>query len=159
MPRGLKIDRTRREPSQAELDDVDEDLCPIECVREVRTKAELDHIVEGARARRTLVVVDFYRTACGSCKYIATGFAKLCRGEGEAQHPVIFLKHNVMDDDEEESDIADALRIKVVPSFHFYQAGELVESFATRDKGKIKGTIEKYISGLEDAAGLQDEEI
>lgn len=150
LSRGLKIDRSRStEPSPADVDAADEELCPVECVREVRTRAELDAIVAGAAARRTLVVLDFYRTACGSCKYIATGFAKLCRGEGELQHPVIFLKHNVMDEDEQESDIADALRIRVVPLFHFYQDGALVESFATRDKGRIKSTIEKYTAGME----------
>ena len=46
----------------------------------------------------TLVVVDFYRTACGSCKYISAGFLKLCKGSHEGHAPVEFLKHNVFDE-------------------------------------------------------------
>ena len=46
----------------------------------------------------SLVVVDFYRTACGSCKYILPGFVKLCKRSGEHAAPVVFLKHNVMDE-------------------------------------------------------------
>jgi len=45
----------------------------------------------------TLVVVDFYKTACGSCRYIQPGFVKLCHNLEEEHAPVVFLKHNVID--------------------------------------------------------------
>ena len=47
---------------------------------------------------RTLVVVDFFRTACGACKYIQPGFTKLCKRSGDHHAPVVFLKHNVIDE-------------------------------------------------------------
>lgn len=78
-----------------ELLDEEDDLCPVECVREFKTDEEFSIILEKAKKAGSLVVVDFYRTACGSCKYIEQGFAKLCRGAGDEQAPVIFLKHNV----------------------------------------------------------------
>lgn len=83
--------------NQVESSDSDEDdeLCPVECVREFMTDEEFFKILERAKETDSLVVVDFYRTSCGSCKYIEQGFAKLCRGSGDQDAPVIFLKHNV----------------------------------------------------------------
>lgn len=126
--------------------DSDDDLCPIECVREIKTLRDLEHVIHDiAKGMGALVVVDFFRTACGSCRYIEKGFAKLCKGAGNGEASVIFLKHNVMDEYEEQSDIAEKFRIKVVPLFHFYKDGELVESFPTRDKARILETIYKHL--------------
>lgn len=125
-------------------EDEDADLCPVDCVREFKTDDELLRILEKARINKSLVVVDFYRTSCGSCKYIEQGFAKLCRGAGDRQGSVVFLKHNVIDEYDEQSEVADRLRIKAVPLFHFYKDGVLVESFPTRDKERILAAIEKY---------------
>jgi len=52
----------------------------------------------------------------------------------------------VIDEYDEQSEVADRLRIKIVPLFHFYKDGELVESFATRDKERIIAAIRKYTS-------------
>lgn len=75
--------------------DFEDSTCPVTCVEEIFTREELDHAIEKTVGTETLVVVDFYRPSCGSCKYIETGFIKLCKGEGAAEHEVIFLKHNV----------------------------------------------------------------
>eukprot|EP00270_Netrium_digitus_P010915 TRINITY_DN3422_c0_g1_i4.p1 TRINITY_DN3422_c0_g1~~TRINITY_DN3422_c0_g1_i4.p1 ORF type:complete len:304 (+),score=56.67 TRINITY_DN3422_c0_g1_i4:51-914(+) len=137
-----------------EAEDDDEDLlelCPVDCVREVRSKSELQRVLNYAEDTDSLVVIDFYRTACGSCRYIANGFTKLCRGEGEAQHRVIFLKHNVMDEYEEElTELAEDMRIRAVPLFHFYRHGQLLESFATRDRQRLLAAVDKYAPHDED---------
>lgn len=81
-----------------ELSDYDEDddePCPVDCVREFQTDEEFLSILEKAKESSALVIVDFYRTSCGSCKYIEQGFAKICKGAGSQEAPVIFLKHNV----------------------------------------------------------------
>lgn len=127
-----------------ELLDEEDDLCPVECVREFKTDEEFSTILEKAKKAGSLVAVDFYRTACGSCKYIEQGFAKLCRGAGDEQAPVIFLKHNVIDEYDEQSEVAERLRIKTVPLFHFYKNGVLLEAFPTRDKERILAAILKY---------------
>ena len=59
--------------------------------------AELDHELEAA-GENTLVVLDCYKTACGSCRYIQPGFVKLCRAIEEEHAPVKFLKHNIFDE-------------------------------------------------------------
>lgn len=78
-----------------ELSDDEDELCPVECVREFQTDTEFSKILEMAAEENSLVVVDFYRTSCGSCKYIEQGFVKLCKGSGDKGAPVVFLKHNV----------------------------------------------------------------
>lgn len=81
--------------SQEDLPDEDDDLCPVECVREFKTDEEFCRILDKAKGTGSLVVVDFFRTSCGSCKYIEQGFAKLCKKSGDHDAPLIFLKHNV----------------------------------------------------------------
>ncbi|KAK6939598.1 Thioredoxin domain [Dillenia turbinata] len=124
--------------NEGDSSDDDEDLCPVECVREFKTDEEFTRILEKAKETKSLVVVDFYRTSCGSCKYIEQGFAKLCRGSGDQEAAVIFLKHNVIDEYDDQSES--------VPLFHFYRDGVLLESFATRDKKRIDEAILKYTS-------------
>lgn len=81
--------------NQGNEDEEDDDLCPVDCVREFKTDEEFLRILEKAKETNALVVVDFYRTSCGSCKYIEQGFSKLCKGAGDEEAAVIFLKHNV----------------------------------------------------------------
>lgn len=88
------LDDNIQELSDVDVDD-DDELCPVDCVREFQTDEEFLMILEKAKEKNALVVVDFYRTSCGSCKYIEQGFAKLCKGSGDKDAPVIFLKHNV----------------------------------------------------------------
>ncbi|XP_010487849.1 PREDICTED: thioredoxin-like 4, chloroplastic [Camelina sativa] len=132
--------------NQVDLCDENDDLCPVECVTEFKTDDELLRVLEKSKETNSLVVVDFYRTACGSCKYIEQGFSKLCKQSGDQEAPVIFLKHNVVDEYDEQSEVAERLRIKAVPLFHFYKNGVLLESFATRDKERIDAAILKYTS-------------
>ncbi|CAN6478640.1 unnamed protein product [Victoria cruziana] len=136
------------ESNKVEPCEVDEDdsLCPVECVREFKTEAEFARILEKAKATNSLVVVDFYRTSCGSCKYIEQGFSKLCKGSGDREDSVVFLKHNVLDEYDEQSEVAEQLKIRAVPLFHFYKGGTLVEAFPTRDKERILAAIYKYTS-------------
>ncbi|KAL8217691.1 hypothetical protein R6Q57_021064 [Mikania cordata] len=146
-----RVDCTASRDPQ-ELSDEDEELCPVECVREIKKDEELLAVLEKAKKANSLVVVDFYRTSCGSCKYIEQGYSKLCKGSGDEEAAVIFLKHNVIDEYDEQSDIADRLRIKTVPLFHFYKNGILLEAFPTRDKERIKAAIEKYTAPAPAAA-------
>ncbi|KAE9586816.1 hypothetical protein Lal_00005035 [Lupinus albus] len=124
----------------------DDDVCPVECVKEFTTDEEFCRILDKAKNTGSLVVVDFFRTSCGSCKYIEQGFAKLCKKSGDHDAPVIFLKHNVIDEYDEESEVAERLRIRAVPLFHFYKDGVLLEAFPTRDKERIVAAILKYSS-------------
>lgn len=67
----------------------------MECVREFKSRSEFDEILQSSQEQNALVVVDFFKTACGSCRYIEKGFTKLCKGAGNTDVSVLFLKHNV----------------------------------------------------------------
>lgn len=73
----------------------EEEFCPVDCVTEFKTEEEFQRHLERSKATGALVVVDFYRPSCGSCKYIEKGFVRLCKGSGDDGAPVVFLKHNV----------------------------------------------------------------
>ncbi|KAK3154412.1 hypothetical protein QOZ80_2BG0190210 [Eleusine coracana subsp. coracana] len=133
-------------PGLPPVEEDDDEFCPVDCVTEFMTDEEFRRHLDRAKLTGALVVVDFYRPSCGSCKYIERGFMRLCKGSGDDDAPVVFLKHNVIDEYDEQSEVADRLRIKIVPLFHFYKDGVLVESFATRDKERIIGAIRKYTS-------------
>jgi len=132
--------------SQATISIDEDEPCPLECVRQIYTVNDFKKLAEEAHPK-SLVVVDFYRTACGSCKYILPGFVKLCKRSGSHAAPVVFLKHNVMDEYEERTELADHADIRAVPSFQFWMNGKKVEQFATRDKTKISLAIDKYVPG------------
>ncbi|CAN6278924.1 unnamed protein product [Urochloa humidicola] len=133
-------------PGLPPVEEDDDEFCPVDCVTEFKTDEEFRRHLDRSRVTGALVVVDFYRTSCGSCKYIEHGFVRLCKGSGDDGAPVVFLKHNVIDEYDEQSEVAERLRIKVVPLFHFYKDGVMVESFATRDKERIIAAIRKYTS-------------
>jgi thioredoxin-like negative regulator of GroEL len=128
--------------------DADEDApCPVECVTEVFSSDELQQALADA-GDTTLVVVDFFKTACGACKFIYPGFVKLCKASTAGQPsnpPVKFLKHNVFDDEQEEvTQLCKQYNIRSVPKFLFFKGGQQVDSFSTRDKSKVAAAILKH---------------
>ncbi|KAL0314852.1 UNVERIFIED_CONTAM: Thioredoxin-like 4, chloroplastic [Sesamum angustifolium] len=50
----------------------------------------------------------------------------------------------VLDEYDEQSEVAERLRIRTVPLFHFYKNGVLLEAFPTRDKERVLEAILKY---------------
>ena len=63
---------------------------------------------------------------------------------GAMPRQVVFLKHNIFDDFDEETDLAHRLEIRAVPQFDFYKGGQLVDRFATRDKARIAEAINRH---------------
>eukprot|EP01025_Chloroclados_australasicus_P030536 TRINITY_DN3064_c0_g1_i3.p1 TRINITY_DN3064_c0_g1~~TRINITY_DN3064_c0_g1_i3.p1 ORF type:complete len:267 (+),score=27.92 TRINITY_DN3064_c0_g1_i3:111-911(+) len=163
QPDGEAPERSpERPPAQPLLvfESVDDETCPAECVTEVFTKDEMKHAL--LDAKDSLVIVDFYKTACGACKYIQSGFVKLCKAAYSGEEPqVVFLKHNVFDDEEEETtELAKLLDIKNVPLFQFYRRGKMLEQFATRDKKRIGEAINKYTEpGMVDTEAVRSGEL
>ena len=82
-------------PGLSPVEDDDDEFCPVDCVTEFKTDEEFRRHLDRSRATGALVVVDFYRPSCGSCKYIEKRFMRLCKGSGDDGAPVVFLKHNV----------------------------------------------------------------
>ena len=154
--RSLDVETTANKMKQ-KVEEVEEedDVCPVECVEELSTIKDFRERVLLAEPT-TLIVLDLYKPSCGACKYIANGFAKLCKREGESEFKnrkdeefvrknVMFYKHNVVEDyDEEKTDLCRFLKVRNVPLFQFYKNGVMVEQFSTRDKERIASAILKY---------------
>ncbi|KAI5013994.1 hypothetical protein ZWY2020_055384 [Hordeum vulgare] len=86
-------------PPVGKEEEDDDESCPVECVTEFKTDEYCKYIEQG-----------FMKL----CKYIKHGFMKLCKGSGNNGSPVIFLKHNVINEYDEQSEVTDRLRIKVM---------------------------------------------
>ncbi|PNT68167.1 LOW QUALITY PROTEIN: hypothetical protein BRADI_3g36725v3 [Brachypodium distachyon] len=54
-----------------------DEVYPVECVTAFKTGEEFTYFLERSRATGTLLVVDFFRSSCGSCNYVEQGFMKL----------------------------------------------------------------------------------
>ncbi|CAM6083368.1 unnamed protein product [Calypogeia fissa] len=155
----LQIDRKRyfeeslRRQEEEEAREAEAEItCPVDCVREVRTYAEFERVLQEAELANTLVVVDFYNSSCGSCKYILPQFIKLCkRGCGEecpveGEKGILFIKHNVRDDYDDLTDLARFYSIRTVPMFSFFVDGSRVEQFPTRDKKKLEQSVKNLLT-------------
>lgn len=157
----LQLFGGQKQQQQQQDADADDAPCFVECVQRVDSIEELQAQLDAA-GPDALVVVDFYKTACGACKFIQPGwvrgggggppgvwrallagrtwmscsggqqpfsdahnthnthrhptyhtkpprarFVKLCKAaarsaDGDDAPPIVFLKHNVFDDEEEE---------------------------------------------------------
>ncbi|KAG2651718.1 hypothetical protein PVAP13_1NG306600 [Panicum virgatum] len=81
-------------PGFPPVEDDDDEFCPVDCVTEFKTDEEFRRHLDRSKATVALLVVNFYRPSCGSCKYIEKRFMRLCKGSGDDGAPVVFLKHN-----------------------------------------------------------------
>lgn len=143
-PMKLKVPKRTRHPRSVDDKPEDDMLCTPDCVKQIFTASEFKEALQ-AENTNTLVVVDFYKTACGSCRYIQPGFVKLCHTLEEEHAPVVFLKHNVIDKADQDTDLSEMLKIRNVPLFQFYRDNELLEQFATRDKERIGNAINRHV--------------
>lgn len=82
-------------PGLPPAEEDDDEFCPVDCVTEFKTYEEFQWYLERSKASGVLLVIDFFRPSCGSCKYIEKGFMRLCKGSRDDGAPIVFLKHNV----------------------------------------------------------------
>ena len=85
--------------------------------------------------------------------YVARGYEKLCKASGlpdaASPHPdVVFLKHNLLDDEDGRTDLAAREDIRVVPTFALYRGGRRVKTLSTRDRAAVAAAINEA-SGFE----------
>lgn len=97
-------------------------------VHEVTSKAEFnaETDVEG------LVLVDFYATWCGPCKYIAPKIEEL----SNAEPTVAFLKVDV--------DKVKFTDIQGMPTFRAYRKGEMLGEVMGADLDAVKALVAKH---------------
>ncbi len=121
-------------------------LCPATMLQALPVKTGVMHdfseLNQGQSARQTFdnliknnnVVVDFYAHWCGPCKQMKPIFQALAQDFTN----VIFVKLNI----EDYADIASAYNIRSIPSFLFFQQGNLIKrTTGSTTKAKLAATL------------------
>lgn len=115
----------------------------------VTSLAKLNEIIRAEDDR--LVVIDFYTTWCPPCKAIAPLYSSL---SDNFVDQAVFLKVNC--DDAE--DIARAHDISAMPTFQFFHARRLVESFSGADAPRLRTAVANLLREIEANIAPRDEQ-
>lgn len=82
------------------------------------------------------------------CQFAAT--LDLSKISKTASKPAIHVSPNYQQQNfpcraDQDTDLSEMLKIRNVPLFQFYKENELLEQFATRDKGRIGNAINRHV--------------
>jgi len=105
-------------------------------VHQVENVADFDSQLEAAGGK--LVIVDFYATWCGPCRYIAPKLEEMSKQE-EFKN-VIFLKVDVDDND----DIAKRYSVSCMPTFIYIKNKEKVDELSGANEAKLTELLNKH---------------
>lgn len=101
-------------------------------VKEIESKEEFAEAIK----YDGLVVVDFFATWCGPCKYIAPIFDDIAK-----ENPTVkFIKVDV----DKFNDIAKGYEIAAMPTFIYLKEGKEVDRVKGADERKIKEKVAEY---------------
>jgi len=98
-------------------------------VKEVSGLAEFNSIIE----KNNVVVVDFYATWCGPCKFIAPAFEKMASQYKQAT----FLKCDV----DRNQDVSQAQGVRAMPTFIVFKSGKKDATVMGADARKLEAAI------------------
>lgn len=84
-----------------------------------------------------IVVIDFWATWCGPCKMIGPIFEKI--SDTPASEKVDFYKVDV----DEQSQIAQEVGVRAMPTFVFFKNGEKIETIVGADPSKLQAAVTK----------------
>ncbi|AOA64704.1 Cytoplasmic thioredoxin isoenzyme 1 [Komagataella phaffii CBS 7435] len=101
-------------------------------VQEINSAEEFDKAIASG-----VVLVDFFATWCGPCKMIAPVLDKFSK----EYEQVTFYKVDV----DKLSEVAARFEISAMPTFLFFQNGEVVSKVTGANAAAIKQTITKLI--------------
>ena len=88
------------------------------------------------------VLVDYWAPWCVYCRRIAPAYEKIAEEYGDR---LVIGKVNI----DEESQLAEAEKIEVIPTLVLYRGGKAVDSIVAPDS---KATIERFIQGAMEKA-------
>jgi len=103
-------------------------------LKKIHSNEEYKEIINNTKDK--LIVIDFFATWCGPCKYIAPIFADL----SEKLTNIAFLKVDV----DEVNEISQEEEISAMPTFLFYKNGEIVHKIVGADIDEINKTLDKF---------------
>jgi thioredoxin 1 len=101
-------------------------------VRSILSLSEMNAIIRQPK----LTVVDFTAVWCGPCKSISPHFSKLA----EEKKNCNFLKVDV----DQAQEIAAEYRVRAMPTFMFFKAGQKVDSFEGADINRLQTLVRQH---------------
>ncbi|KAJ3790327.1 thioredoxin [Lentinula aff. detonsa] len=105
-------------------------------VKEIKSYEEFKQIINGSKP----VVVDFWATWCGPCRFISPVFEKL--SERDEFSGVDFYKVDV----DEQSDISQEVGIRAMPTFMAFQGGEKGKQLVGANPGELENVVRSCIA-------------
>lgn len=106
-------------------------------VHEVQSQS--DYVQQMKKAGDKLVLIDFFATWCGPCKFIAPYLEALAKKY--APH-IVVLKVDI----DENDDLARKFKIKSMPTFVFLRNNQIIHQLVGADPGKIEQVIVKLLA-------------
>lgn len=103
-------------------------------VHHVHSRGDWDRELSAAGPR--LVVVDFFATWCGPCKFISPKVEALARDRRD----VVFLKVDV----DEVPDVAQSCAISAMPTFQLFKRGAKLDEVVGADERRLRALIDKH---------------
>ena len=102
-----------------------------------------------------LVVVYFYLSSCGVCKYVQPAIEEACMRLGACASGgdqvdttlgprVAIVKHSLRDERDDATDLGRLYGIKVAPSFAIFQGATLMDSWSGGSRQKLYDMIDKH---------------
>lgn len=97
----------------------------------VRNLRHLDALLDAAGGRLTILAL--YSTSCGICKTTRRAYESICHDSHHERARVVFLEHDINDEFDFPSDIAQYYRIKKVPTWLVFVDGAMIDQFCLPD--------------------------
>lgn len=97
----------------------------------VRNLRHLDALLDAAGGRLTILAL--YSTSCGICKVTRCAYESICRDSHHERARVVYLEHDINDEFDFPSDIAQYYRVKKVPTWLVFVDGAMIDTFCLPD--------------------------
>lgn len=111
-------------------------------VKVIKDDAEFAATMTEASEKQSKVVVDFNATWCGPCKAIAPFFA----AQSVKYPDIVFVSVDI----DKCKEVAAALRVQSIPTFHFSIGDTLVKTQVGADRNKLEANIKALAEGDKD---------
>lgn len=117
-------------------------------VLEVADLQQLETVCTSAAGH--LVVLFLYSKTCGVCKEAAQRFEALRKEMLASRARVVLVKHNIMTEFDDMSDISRFHKVRAVPAFLFIDEGAVVRRLSLRDIRRLTGPTRLVQATLEE---------